>query len=108
LDERCSARLQFERAAKLGAEPPLLARGVYFDRYRLTAEPDRTRSLKEFSQHFSEELKSIRPVDPGTRHARCFRVLTRHIDFGQSTKVRDSLPKEIQALFRRSGLKAPA
>ncbi|MCA0049388.1 DUF2267 domain-containing protein [Mesorhizobium sp. B283B1A] len=95
-------RLQIGLAAKLGAELPLLVRGAYYDHYRPAAEPDKTRSLEDFSQHIDEELKSIRPVDPQDAARSVFRVLTRHIDLGQSAKVRDALPKEIQALWPES------
>lgn len=92
-------RLQLGLAAKLGAELPLLVRGAYYDRYRPAAEPEKTGSLEEFSQRISEELKTIRPVDPEDAARSVFRVLARHVDLGQSAKVRDALPKEIQALW---------
>jgi len=83
-------------------ELPLLVRGAYYERYRPAAELDKRRSLEEFSQHIAEELKSIRPVDPEDAARSVFRVLTRHIGLGQSAKVRDALPKEIQALWPES------
>ncbi|ESX72472.1 MULTISPECIES: DUF2267 domain-containing protein [unclassified Mesorhizobium] len=95
-------RLQIGLAAKLGAELPLLVRGAYYDRYRPADMPDKTRSLEEFLQHIADELKSTRPVDPEDAVRSVFRVLARHIDLGQSAKVRDALPKEIQALWPES------
>ncbi|ESY72123.1 DUF2267 domain-containing protein [Mesorhizobium sp. M1050] len=92
-------RLQLGLAAKLGAELPLLVRGAYYDQYRPAAEAEKTGSLEEFSQRISEELKTIRPVDPEDAARSVFRVLARHVDLGQSAKVRDALPKEIQALW---------
>ncbi|MER9675624.1 DUF2267 domain-containing protein [Mesorhizobium sp. M0208] len=95
-------RLQVGLAAKLGAELPLLVRGAYYDRYRPADMPDKTRSLEEFLQHIADELKSTRAVDPEDAARSVLRVLARHIDLGQSAKVRDALPKE----SRSSGLKA--
>ncbi|MER8971703.1 MULTISPECIES: DUF2267 domain-containing protein [unclassified Mesorhizobium] len=93
-------RLQIGLAANLGAELPLLVRGAYYDRYRPADMPDS--SLEKFLQHIADELKSTRPVDPEDAARSVLRVLARHIDLGQSAKVRDALPKEIQVLWPES------
>jgi uncharacterized protein (DUF2267 family) len=95
-------RLPPDLAAHLGAELPLLVRGTYYDRYRPSQTPDKTRSLDEFLAHVGDELKSVRPVNSGDAARSVFRVLSRHVDLGQSAKVRAALPKEIQALWPES------
>lgn len=96
-------RLPPDMAAHLGAELPLLVRGAYYDQYRPSQQPDRqTRSLDEFLASIAEGMKNTRPVDPAEAAISVFRVLTRHIDLGQSVKVRDTLPKEIRALWPES------
>ncbi|AJD45541.1 DUF2267 domain-containing protein [Rhizobium sp. SEMIA 4085] len=92
-------KLSPDLAAHLGAELPLIVRGIYYDQYRPSQMPDKTRSRDEFLERVAEGLKSIRPVDPAEAAKSVFRVLARHVDLGQSAKVRDALPKEIQALW---------
>ncbi|SJM30809.1 DUF2267 domain-containing protein [Mesorhizobium delmotii] len=94
--------LQIELAANLGAELPLLVRGAYYDRYRPRDLPATSRSLEEFLQRVAEEMKSTRPVNPEDATRSVFKVLARHVDLGQSAKVRDALPKQIRALWPES------
>ncbi|TJW11000.1 MAG: DUF2267 domain-containing protein [Mesorhizobium sp.] len=95
-------RLQIDLAANLGAGLPLLIRGAYYDRYRPRDLPTGGRSLEDFLQHVTEEMKSTRPVNPAEATKSVFKVLARHVDLGQSAKVRDALPKDIQALWPES------
>jgi uncharacterized protein (DUF2267 family) len=93
-------RLPPEIAAHLGAELPLIVRGAYYDQYRPNHPPDKgTRSLDEFLARIAEGMKDTRPVDPADAARSVFRVLARHVDLGQTAKVRDTLPKEIQSLW---------
>lgn len=93
-------RLPPEVAAHLGAELPLLVRGAYYDQFRPFHRPEKaTRSVDEFLAIIADGLKDSRPVNPAEAAKSVFRVLARHIDLGQSAKVRDTLPKEICALW---------
>jgi uncharacterized protein (DUF2267 family) len=95
-------RLPPQLAAHLGAELPLMVRGAYYDRYRPSELPDKTRTLDEFLERIASGLKPGRPIDPGDAARTVFRVLVHHVDLGQSAKIRDALPKEIQALWPTS------
>jgi uncharacterized protein (DUF2267 family) len=95
-------RLSAELGAHLGAELPLLVRGAFYDQYRPSELPDKARSLDAFLERISNDLKSIRPVDPADAARSVFQVLARHIDLGQSAKVCAALPKEIQILWPES------
>ncbi|WP_245477244.1 MULTISPECIES: hypothetical protein [unclassified Mesorhizobium] len=44
-----------------------------------------------------DEIHSTRESRGATKSV--FKVLARHVDVGQSVKVRDALPKQIQALW---------
>lgn len=101
-------RLPPEVAAHLSAELPLIVRGAYYDQYRPNHRPDKaTRSLDDFLASITEGLKGGRPVNPAEAAKSVFQVLSRHIDLGQTAKVRDTLPKEIRALWPDSvGTKA--
>lgn len=94
--------LQIELVANLGAGLPLLVRGAYYDRYRPRDLPTSSRSLEDFLQRVAEEIKSTRPVNPEDATRSVFKVLARHVDLGRLVKVRDALPKQIQALWPES------
>ncbi|WFP66058.1 DUF2267 domain-containing protein [Mesorhizobium sp. WSM4904] len=92
-------RLPAELGANLAAELPLLVRGAYYDQYKPSDLPRRDRSAEEFLHPVAEGLKSGRPVNAGDAARTVFKALAHHIDLGQSAKVRDALPKDIQRLW---------
>ncbi|WFP79110.1 DUF2267 domain-containing protein [Mesorhizobium sp. WSM4906] len=92
-------RLPAELGANLAAELPLLVRGAYYDQYKPSDLPRRDRSAEEFLHPVGEGLKSGRPVNAGDAARTVFKALAHHIDLGQSAKVRDALPKDIQRLW---------
>ncbi len=47
-------------------------------------------------------MKGSRPVNPAAVTQSVFRVLARHVDLGQTAKIRDALPKDIRALWPES------
>ncbi|ESY67409.1 MAG: DUF2267 domain-containing protein [Mesorhizobium sp.] len=92
-------RLPAELGANLGAELPLLIRGAYYDQYQPSDVPSRDRTVEEFVHRIAEALKSGRPVNAGEATRTVFKTLAHHVDLGQSAKVRDALPKGVQALW---------
>jgi uncharacterized protein (DUF2267 family) len=92
-------RLPLELAVHLGAQLPLLVRGLYYDQWRIGAEPNRTRTLEAFLDQVGEGLKNIRPVNRMEAARSVLRVLTRHVSAGQVRHVRDSLPEEVRAIW---------
>ncbi|WP_163264036.1 DUF2267 domain-containing protein [Chelativorans alearense] len=92
-------RLPADLSAHLGAELPILVRGLYYDQYQPSQQPRITRTLDEFLEHVQEGLKDTRPVNPADATRTVFRVVAHHVDLGQSAKVREALPKEVQALW---------
>jgi uncharacterized protein (DUF2267 family) len=91
-------RLQLGTAAHLGAQLPILVRGLYYDQFapgRLPTRCDR----QEFMDEVAEWLSDARPTDPRDAVAAVFRVLSRHIPTGEIAKVQDSLPRELRAFW---------
>lgn len=89
-------RIPLDLAAHLGAELPLIVRGAYYDQFRPSEAPDRSRTLDEFLQDINEDLQGIRPVGPRDAAHAVFRVLSRHIDAGQVEKIRQAMPEGIR------------
>ena len=57
-------RLSINLAAHLGAQLPLLVRGVYYDQFEPAKMPSECRSRDEFVAEVAEWLSDARPVDP--------------------------------------------
>jgi uncharacterized protein (DUF2267 family)/osmotically-inducible protein OsmY len=96
---RIRARLPIELAAHLGAQLPLLVRGAYYDQWRPRSQPDRSRSLDEFLEDISWEVRNTRPVNVREATRAVFRLLSRHIDRGQVENVREAMPSEVRAIW---------
>ena len=92
-------RLTVNLAAHLGAQLPLLIRGVYYDQFEPGHMPSELRSRDDFVAEVAEWLSDTKPVDPDEAVRSVFRVLSRHISEGQINKIRDALPKSIRKLW---------
>jgi len=91
-------RLPVEEAAHLGAQLPLLVRGVYYDQYQPARQPVRC-NREEFVAEVTEWLADTRPVDPEEAIRAVFDVLSRNIDTGQIEKIKAILPEGIRDLW---------
>lgn len=92
-------RLPIELAAHLGAQLPLLVRGVYYDQFEPAKLPTDCNTPEEFTEEVAKWMSDIRPVDPQEAIAAVFGVLSRHLSEGQVAKVRGALPKGIRMLW---------
>ena len=92
-------RLPLNLAAHLGAQLPLLVRGIYYDNWHPQPGTTRERKQEEFLEHVRAGLQGARPIDVGDATRVVFGVIARHVTEGQAEKVRLALPKEIQALW---------
>jgi uncharacterized protein (DUF2267 family) len=92
-------RLTINLAAHLGAQLPLVIRGVYYDQFEPGKMPSEFRSRDDFVAEIGEWLSDTRPVDTEEAIRSVFRVLSRHISEGQINKVRDALPKSLRHMW---------
>src|SRR5919109_1281339 len=62
-------RLTVDQAVHLGAQLPMLVRGIYYEGWKPSRNPQKYRSQEDFLGHVKDELRNIRPIDPkdGTR-----------------------------------------
>jgi uncharacterized protein (DUF2267 family) len=92
-------RLPLPLAAHLGAQLPLLVRGVYYDQFEPGRNQGERKSRDEFISEIHESLAATRPVN--AEHAiRCvLGLLARHISEGQVRKVRDAMPSGMRQLW---------
>lgn len=92
-------RLPLELAAHLGAQLPLLVRGLYYDQWRPSGGPLKMRSRDEFLAHVADGLAGTRPVNIAKAAHAVFAVLDHYVDPGQVRKVREALPEDIRELW---------
>lgn len=92
-------RLTVNLAAHLGAQLPLLVRGVYYDQFEPSKMPNECRNREEFIAEIAEWLSDTRPVDPDDAARSVFRVLSRHISQGQIDHVKQALPKGVRQMW---------
>lgn len=88
-------RLPVEVAAHLGAELPLLIRGVYYDQFEPARQPGKCRNLSDFADEVGVWLADTRPVDSLDAIRAVFSTLSRHVTQGQIRKVQGVLPRDI-------------
>jgi len=89
-------RLPPDLAAHLGAQLPLVVRGAYYDQYKPSASPEKTRSLDAFLAKIADELKFSRPINIQDALQVVCSVLAKHVDDGQIAKVWEALPQDIR------------
>lgn len=92
-------RLPTGLAVHLGAQLPLLVRGLYYDQWRPSEQTPKERSAEQFLEHVTQRLRDIRPVNVVDATQVTFQVLNHHVDPHQIEKVRQALPENIRALW---------
>ena len=92
-------RLTAEGAVHLGAQLPILIRGVYYEGWKLTGKPVKERHKSEFLDHIAAVFRDDDTVDPEKVMRSVFKVLARHISKGEIDNVKNSLPKSLQDLW---------
>ena len=96
-------RLQIGLAVHLGAQLPLLVRGLYYDQWHPSDKPLKIRSATEFLDHVAQGLSDIRPVNVHDATQAVFATLNHYVDPDQVGNVREALPEQIRALWPPSG-----
>lgn len=94
-------RLVVDEAAHLGAQLPMLMRGIYYEGWKPSAVPTRERSKDEFFQKISNELQDVRPINAQTAAEAVFRTLSRHVTEGEIEDVKAVLPADIREVWHQ-------
>ncbi|GAA6756671.1 hypothetical protein QT17_08145 [Thermus sp. 2.9] len=97
-------RLPVEEVAQLGAQLPMLIRGIYYEGWDPTGKPLKERHKEEFLAHVARELKTPSgvAVDPEGAARAVFKVLRQKVSEGEIQDVRQLLPKELRELWPAS------
>jgi CBS domain-containing protein len=93
-------RLPRENAAQLGAQLPLVIRGIYYEGWDFAKEPSKVRHQQEFFDLVAAELAEHPELRDAARVTRVvFGVLAKHLSPGETEKALRALPHEIRELW---------
>jgi len=91
-------RLTLEEAVDLGAQIPLMVRGLYYEGWRPHTVPRKIRSRQAFLDELSDDLlPHTYPVDWAV--STVFALLAHHCDPGEIADVIGQLPDDLKELW---------
>ena len=96
-------RLTLGLAVHLGAQLPMLVRGLYYDQWHPSDKPLKERTGEDFLKHVQERLAGVRPINVTTATQAVFGVLDHYIDPNQLAHMRDALPEDIRRMWPSAG-----
>lgn len=91
--------LPTNEAVHLGAQLPLLVRGIYYEGWRGPGEPSHERKLDDFLARVNDGLQGSRPTNAQRAVRAVFGVIGRHVSEGETEKLKHVMPGEIRALW---------
>ena len=91
-------RVPLATAVNLGAQLPLLIRGIYYEDWHHAATPAKDRHLEEFVDGIFQQLPPQFPVDPLTAARGIFEILWEKLDPGEFDKLMGHLPVPLRNL----------
>src|SRR5918996_1737110 len=92
-------RLTVEEAAHLGAQLPMLIRGLYYEGWTPAGKPGQERHKEEFLAPIRGHFQNDRNVDPDHVVRAVFRVLAKRVTEGEIDDVKSILPQDIANLW---------
>ncbi|MGE5293544.1 MAG: DUF2267 domain-containing protein [Solirubrobacterales bacterium] len=92
-------RLPVEAVAALGAQLPLLVRGIYYEGWRPGGKPLEEIENEDFFAHIAAAFRNNPEVDPERLARAVFKVLKRYASSGELRNEGSILPPEIRVLW---------
>ena len=91
--------LNVDEAADLGAQLPILIRGIYYEGWNPSSTPKHPRTLDDFIDSIQEAFKADPLPNPELAVRAVFRLLNHHISAGQVAQMRNALQKPLRDLW---------
>ncbi len=91
-------RLTVDEAAHLGAQLPMLVRGLYYEGWRPAGKPQREHSAAAFLEHVRAEARNPR-FDPQAAVRAVFGLLAERVSAGEIEDVKSILPRPVRAFW---------
>ncbi len=92
-------RLTPEEAVHLGAQLPMLIRGVYYDGWKLSGTPQKVRDKNEFLSRIRQDFYNDPTINPEQIVRAVFSLLSRKVSEGEIQDIKGIMPKELQDLW---------
>jgi uncharacterized protein (DUF2267 family) len=92
-------RLVPETAVHLGAQLPILVRGIYYEGWHIGECPRSDRQVDDFLVHVAAELPPTFQRDALGVTKAVFDLLWKELDPGETAKIIDSLPVPLRSLW---------
>jgi len=92
-------RLPPEQAVHLGAQLPILIRGIYYEGWKVSETPTNERQVDEFLARVEAELPPMFQHDLFSTTKAVFDVLWKELDPGEIAKVIDAFPVPLRILW---------
>lgn len=88
-----------DEAADLGAQLPMLVRGIYYEGWNPSATPVRERNKDDFVARLQADFKTDPLSNPDLGITAVLTVLANHLNHGELKQVRDSMQKPLRDLW---------
>lgn len=92
-------RLTIDEAAALGAQLPMLVRGIYYEGWHAAGKPNKERTKEEFLSHVREFFTKTPEIDVEEIVCAVLHVLAQHVSPGEVRSLEHVLPPELRTLF---------
>src|SRR6267378_928372 len=92
-------RLTVEEVAHLGAQLPMLIRGLYYEGWDPTGKPLKERHKEQFLARIAQEMRGDESTDPERIARAVFAVLAKRVSEGEIEDVKHVLPGDIRHLW---------
>lgn len=96
-------RIGPENAVHLGAQLPILLRGVYYEGWRMAGTQSKERHKLEFLQHAHREMPGVIDTDTELAVRAVFEVMWDRLDQGEVAKLVKMFPTELRDLWTGAG-----
>ena len=91
--------LTVEEATHLGAQLPMLIRGLYYDGWTLTGKPVKERRKEDFLAHIRDAFREDERIDSEKVVRAVFKVLSQRVTEGEISDVKHLLPAALRKLW---------
>lgn len=92
-------RLPVTQAAQLAAQLPLLMRGVFYEGWRPSDVPKKTRTREEFLAGIRDAFSAEPDFDAEAAFREVVAVMKFHVSAGEVQALRRAMPEPIEALW---------
>ena len=102
-------RLPVRKAVDLGAQLPLLIRGLYYQSWDMSVSPEKYRHADDFLSHIRGQVtqRRVDPIPEERLVEGVASLLSERLSEGELESVCRSLPPEIREFFLKSAIPGP-